>query len=79
MQFCPSGLYRKLSGGAPSNCPCNYNGSDELKQLVFNLQTFSQSVLYEVYTTKVQREAISQNPARNWDELKKNSTFIWDK
>ena len=63
MQFCPSGLYRKLSGGPPSNCPCNYNGSDELKQLVFNLQMFSQSLLYEIYTTNVQREAISVRSA----------------
>ena len=38
-------------------------GSDELKQLVSNLQAFSQSLLYEIYTTKVQREASSVKSA----------------
>ena len=38
-------------------------GGDELKQLVSNLQTFSQSLLYEIYTTKVQREASSVKSA----------------
>ena len=33
-----------------------YYGGDELKQLVSNLQTFSQTLLYKIYTTKVQRD-----------------------
>ena len=40
-----------------------YYGGDELKQLVSNLQTFSQTLLYEIYTTKVQREASSVKSA----------------
>ena len=38
-------------------------GSDELKQFVSNLQAFSQSLLYEICTTKVQREASSVKSA----------------
>ena len=38
-------------------------GGDELKQLIANLQTFSESLLYEIYTTKVQREASSVKSA----------------
>ena len=48
-------------------------GGDELKQLVANLQTFSESVLYEIYTTKVQREASSVKSAA-WVPSKEPST-----
>ena len=48
-------------------------GVDELKQIVSNLQTFSQSLLYEIYTTKVQREANSVQSAA-WVASKKQST-----
>ena len=48
-------------------------GGDELKQIVSNLQTFSQSLLYEIYTTKVQREANSVQSAA-WVPSKEAST-----
>ena len=48
-------------------------GGDELKQLVSNLQTFSQILLYEIYTTKVQREASIVKSAA-WVPSKEAST-----
>lgn len=48
-------------------------GGDELKQLVSNLQTFSQTLLYEIYTTKVEREASSVKSAA-WVPCKEAST-----
>ena len=39
------------------------NASDELKQLVSNLLTFSQSLLQEIHTTRIQRERSTVRPA----------------
>ena len=48
-------------------------GGDELKQLTANLQTCFESLLYEIYTTKVQREASSVKSAA-WVPSKEAST-----